>query len=238
MTGTGTARRATGAEVTKLRTLPAVIWTVLITAGATALLAGAFAASPDVSASAADIATRTVRFAQVGVLVVGIWPVAQEYAGRQRCTTLLAVPRRGTLVMAKVAVAAGASLIAAVTSLAAALIIGVVAGADLRIDADNARSLVGAVLYLVRIGLLGHGLALVTRSLTPALVAGLLLTLIVPPLLEQATEHARWLPSSAGELLFESSDRVLGPASGGAVLLAWVVVVTAVGALRLVRRDA
>lgn len=230
--------RAVGAEVVKLRTLPAVVWTLLITLGAVALFAAAFAATPDASSSAVDITRQTVRFAQVGVLVMGIWPVAQEHAGRQRCTTLLAVPRRGTLVLAKVAVAVGASLIAAVTSLAAGLVAGVAAGAELRIGTDEAQSLGGAVLYLVLIGLLGHGLALIARSLAPTLVAGLMLVLLIPPLLEQVTEHARWLPSSAGELLFESSDRVLGPVGGGAVLLAWVVVVTAAGALKLIRRDA
>lgn len=232
----GTTVRAVGAETVKLRTLPAAAWTLVLTVAGAGLLAAAFAAAPE-AGSSADIAVRTVRFVQVGILVMGIWPVAHEYAGRQRCTTLLAVPRRGILVVAKMIAAAAASSLLAVLSLGTAFIVAVLAGAPSRVTAEEARSLAGAALYLALIGLLGHGLALVTRSLMPALVAGLLLVLILPPLLEQATAQARWLPS-AGVLLFESSDPLLGPFGGGAVLIGWAAVVTAVGAALTVHRDA
>ena len=239
--------RAVAAELSKLRTLPAVALTVGGTVATAIALAAALAAG-DVPGGPVGIALRTVPFLQVGLVVLGVVAASSEYAGRQIRTTLTAVPARGTVLAGKAVACLAAAL---VTSAAA---VGVAFGAAWWVvDEPAARgastasggapepwwSVVGAVVYLALIGLLAHVVAVLLRSLVPPLVAVLGVVLVVSPLLAGFTEHARWLPDRAGGLLYlPADDALLTPGTGALVLAAWIVAVGTAAAGTFLTRDA
>ncbi|SJM70179.1 hypothetical protein [Gulosibacter sp. 10] len=230
------------AERIKLRTLPAALATVIATPLAGAALGAAFAASARDGAALESVLASAMPFLQIGTILLAVYAVASEYSGRQISASLRAVPRRGALLAAK-----GALALASTAVLAAVAVLATAAGAaavlladgfDSLAEADWARML-GGIAYLVLIGALAFGFALLVRRLMPALAGMLTAVLILSPLLRAQTEHARWLPDAAGSQLFAAGgDPVLTPLGGALVLLAWVVAVGAAGALRFARSDA
>ncbi|MFC9692322.1 hypothetical protein ACFTSF_27495 [Kribbella sp. NPDC056951] len=200
------------AELAKLRTLPITTFTITGTIAVALLIAIAL----ERSGEPVDV----VPYVQAGFVLLGIIPVAHEYAGRQFGTTLLAVPARGQLLIGKTV----ATLITlALTAIATAL-------------AQEDRP-VGAAAYLTLIGLLAYAVALLVRHLVPALVGMLCLVLIVSPLLAAVTEHARWLPDRAAAELYRPTDSVLTATTGTLVAGAWITVLAAVAIRRFHRRD-
>jgi ABC-2 type transport system permease protein len=238
------------AELDKLRTLPAaalaaVGTTVVGVALAAALTASAAAAHgaavPTTDVPITDIMARAVPFVQTGLILLGVLPVSHELAGSQLRTTLAAVPRRGLLLVGKtVATLVVTALTAAATVgglLGAATVTAYLTGAPVAPGGIDAEPVLGAVAYLVLVGLLSHAVTLLLRGLVPALVGTLGLVLIVSPLLATLTEHARWLPDRAAAQLYAPGDEVLTAATGALVTLAWIAAVGASAAVRFVRRD-
>lgn len=163
---------------------------------------------------------------------------ASEYARRQIHTSLLAVPHRLVLLTGK---AAAYLVVAALTSLATvAACTGAAAWVLPKAHSGiEAGPLLGAAAYLVMIGVVGLGVAMLLRSLVAALTAMLTLVMIVSPLLASRTEHARWLPDQAGSLLYSpDADPVLTTGTGALVLAAWIGLVCALAATEFVRLDA
>ncbi|GAA0561424.1 hypothetical protein GCM10010172_50760 [Paractinoplanes ferrugineus] len=209
-------RRATTAELIKLRGLPAALAAMLATVVAGALFAAADPAGP----------AQAVPFLQIGPIVLGVLVVAAEYSGRQIATTLIAMPRRLVLLAGK----AGAYLIAAtatsVITIGGWLVPGRPAGRW---------TVIGAAAYLVLMGLLALGLTVLLRSLVLPLAGLLTLVLVVSPLLAGYTEHARWLPDQAGRALSQPHGDFT---TGAAILLAWTASVAAAGTVAFLSRDA
>ncbi|TDD62164.1 ABC transporter permease [Kribbella antibiotica] len=189
------------AELSKLRTLPLTGFTVAGILACTALLA------------AADQAVDIIMYVQAGFVLLGIIPVAHEHAGRQFGTTLIAVPARGRLLVAK--------------SLATAVVMALTAAATAVLG--GAERPVGAAAYLVFIGLFAYAVAVVVRQLIPALVGMLSLILIVSPVL---ADHGRWLPDRAAAELYQGSATI-----GALGALAWVALIGAVATVQFLRRD-
>lgn len=230
------------AELIKLRGLPVVPATVLGTIGVAIALAACISASARTPMAPEQTLVAMVPFLQIGLILLGILTVATECQGSQFRTTLTATPARLRLLAAKTlayllmaaitsAAAVGAGLAAAAITLAAR------DGAPT--DGTNGWSMVGAVVYLVLIGLLALALAVVLRALIPPLVAMLALVLIVSPLVGGSTEHARWLPDRAGSLLYlPPGDSVLTAGTGALVLLAWITATAIAAATTFQARDA
>ncbi|MBM7479799.1 hypothetical protein ACFP63_07020 [Oerskovia jenensis] len=233
------------AELDKLRTLPVTVLAVAGTAVVGALIAAAQAAAAadhDLPVGAVDVTLRTVPFVVAGLVLVGVLAVSQEHAGRQVATTLAAVPRRGLLVVGKTIAATGVVALTATVTLGACLAAAAVTqrllDASVVTDGAGAGPLLGAVAYLVLIGVLAHAVALVARHLVPSLVGVLALVLVVSPLLAGATELARWLPDRAATAWFDAGPSTLEGPTATIVALAWVVVVGGAGSWRFVARDA
>ncbi len=234
---------AVAAELDKLRTLPAMLLAIAGTIVAGAALGSAFAAAAvagRVALTATEATLSTVPYLQAGMLIVGAWPFTHEYAGSQIRSTLAAMPRRPRLLVAKTI----ATLVAAGLTAAGTVAVTWAAGAiTLRAhgipEGDvGLGSLAGAAGYLVLMGLLASGVALLVRHLVPTLVTLLSVVMIASPLLAAQSEHARWLPDRAAQQLYAATDAVLTPGTGSLVALGWVMAIGGIAALRFVRRDA
>lgn len=245
-------RRAVGAELSKLRTLPLTAYAAVgmillgvVIAVAFAGLRGEGGGGGGVGGAVSAVVAvfDALPYAQAGAILLGVLSVAQEYAGRQLSSTLTAVPRRGRIIVAKTVAVAVVLILAAVPTVAAAWLAAegmlrtTEAGVGPLVLADLAR-LGGAVVYLVLIGLLAHAATLVLRNLVPALVSMLVLVFVLPFAVTALGEQARWLPTRAGAQLFAPDDAVLTAFTGGLVLLGWAVVLGAAGAARFIRADA
>lgn len=223
---TAALRDAVSSELVKLRGLPSAVIAMLVTvATAIGLAAGVAASAPD-AATVRQIVSLTIPFLQIGTVVVGVLTASSEYTGSQSRTSLLAIPSRPLLLVAK----AIAYLSAATITSTAAVGSGV-AVADLFLTLRGFETIepvlgwpaVGAIAYLVLIGLLGFALAILLRSMMLTLVISLSLVLVVPQLVAAVSEHARWLPDQAGRLLYlPDTDALLTAGTGSLVLLAWV----------------
>ncbi len=238
-------RAAVAAERAKLRTLPAAVLTVpgtIVVGAVIAAALAALAADEGWGVPGATVALYAVPYVQAGVILLGILPVSQEYAGRQIGTTLSATPGRMRVVVAKTAAAATTLSATAVLTVAAAwgaaeVVLRLSGAGAAAAPADLAR-LGGAAVYLALIGLLAHAATLLVRHLIPALTGMLLLVYVLPPVLAGLGEHARWLPERAGAQLYAPSDAMLTAGTGALVLAGWIAAVLTAGAVRFHRQDA
>lgn len=232
----------TAAELIKLRGLPAVVAAMLGTISGAVALAAAIAASAPAGADAVQVALQTIPFLQVGPILIGILSATSEYAGSQIRTTLTVTPDRLLLLTGKTLAYLAAAAITSAATLGAGLVtaaITLAARAGVPTADVNGWPVIGAAGYLVLIGLLGHALAVLLRSLVAPLVTMLSLVLIASPLLGGLTEHARYLPDRAGSLLYlPEADSVLRPGTGALVLLAWITATGIAAAAGFLTRDA
>ncbi|MGW0821015.1 ABC transporter permease [Streptomyces sp. NPDC002845] len=183
-----------------------------------------------------------ILYGQLSLIVFGVLIVSSEYVSGMMRVSLLAVPRRGRLYAAKMAVTAAAAVAIAIPVTVVGYLITQLAlglhGAS--IDASGVpRALAGAVVYLTLMSLFAAGIAAMARSaivplaiLLPMVLAGSQILSVVG-----ATKEAvRYFPDRAGTqmLTVDSHDAF----TGFAVLLVWTVAALAFGYLRHSRWDA
>lgn len=195
--------------------------------------------------------------AQLTLAVLGVLAITTEYSTGMIRSTLAAVPRRLPAMAAKalvlLAMAAATSVVAVALSWVTTL--GFQSALDSRLDlgdADTRRILLGVPLYLATIALFGFAIGTLVRRTAGAVAVVLGLLLVVEPLLALVPVRffevvGPFLPGTAGarllmgstELGFDTPGRVdLTAWQGYGVLAAWTVLLLAVGALLLRRRDA
>ncbi|GAA2572270.1 hypothetical protein GCM10010435_53580 [Winogradskya consettensis] len=140
------------AEILKMGTLPAA-WLSLLSLAA--LIA---------------VARGDVQYSQAGFLVLAVVTVASEYAGGQMRTSLVAVPRRGKVLAAKVTV------------------LGVMGGV--------AGVVAGHAWYLTLVTLLAAAVALLMRGGVPALTVLLGWFFVAAPLLRGGARWVTYVPDA------------------------------------------
>jgi ABC-type transport system involved in multi-copper enzyme maturation permease subunit len=161
-------------------------------------------------------------------------------------STLISLPQRSAVLAAKAIVIVAAVFITAVLS--------VFGSAGIRcvvIDCTTETSQIaatpqaasgilwGVVLYWILIALFTYALSVVLRSGLAAMGTVLAMALIVSTYMVNITPLAKFLPDQAGAQLYQlppSAPGDLGPATGGLVLVVWVVAAL-VAALVLFRRQ-
>lgn len=190
--------------------------------------------------------------------LIGVLALGQEYRHGQMQTTLTAIPRRGTLLLAKLVVVA---LFAAVTAAFAVAVAYTVGRAEigrpfdtsLLWDGSTPRALGGFVALVVLTSLFGVALAGIVRSIPVAAVVLIALPVLVEPLLIRGLgevsgggDVASHLPFTAGAQMVNlpggdgpGYDLVaLSAFAGGVTFLAFVAAATVLSSAVFARRDA
>jgi ABC-2 type transport system permease protein len=197
----------------------------------------------------ADYLVMGIQFSQLAVCVLAVLTLTGEYSTGMIRSTLTSAPKRLPALHAKglviLAVSFAIGVVAAVLSwLVTYPVLGDTYRLDLG-DATNQRVLLGAPLYMVGIAVLAYAIGALLRHTAGGIAAVLGLLLVIEPLLSSVpwkffTTIAPYLPQSAGQQLFavNSSDPVLTPWEGFGVLVLWGVVLYALAALAMKRRDA
>jgi ABC-type transport system involved in multi-copper enzyme maturation permease subunit len=194
------------------------------------------------------VSLRGVMLAQLVVGVLGALVITGEYATGMIRSSLMAVPRRLPVLVAKAVVFAGVTFVLMLVSAFVAFFAGQAAlgSHGTTLAAGHAlRPIVGVALYLTVVALfaLGLGFALRNTAGTIATVFGLLL--VVPGLAQLLPTSWQphvlpYLPSNAGAGVFavQPEAGMLGVWTGFAVFCAWAAAALLLGAFVLKRRDA
>jgi ABC-2 type transport system permease protein len=229
------------------------------------LLANTFNGPPggmsasDQQVIALQASTLSIGFSQLVASVLGVLVISGEYGTGMIRSTLTAVPKRTPALFAK------AIVFGLVTFVVALIAIGVTAVVTSPVlpavgitpdlgDAQFLLALGGGALYLTLIGVLSLALGAIIRNSAGGIAASLGLLLVLPTVLQifAGMTNATWainagtfLPSSAGARLYSYAAEggvtdgfvTLSSLQGGLVLVGWVVVLMAVAALLMRRRD-
>jgi ABC-2 type transport system permease protein len=194
------------------------------------------------------VSLRGVMLAQLVIGVLGALVITGEYATGMIRSSLMAVPRRLPVLVAKAVVFAGVTFVLSLISAFVAFFVGQAAlgSHGTTLGAGHAlRPIVGVALYLTVVALfaLGLGFALRNTAGTIATVFGLLL--VVPGLAQLLPTSWQphvlpYLPSNAGASVFQlhPDPGMLGTWAGFGVFCAWAAAALLLGAFLLRRRDA
>ena len=247
--------QAVRAEWTKLTSLRSTKWTLAV-AAAGGLLVTFLAAHgaghhtrqwyqgfDPTNQALAGLAVGPLALGVLGVLVM-----TGEYGTGTIRASLAAMPRRDTLLAAKVIVVAGLTFLAGEALAFATFFFGqaILSAGHAPTAALGQPGVLRAVLlsgaFLSLFALLGLGLGVVIRHTAGAIAAFAGLTLVWPILVHQLSEH---LTKFAPAIMFANSvaavapqDNVLSPWAALGLMTAYCVAVLGAGAAVLVRRDA
>ena len=251
--------RVVRAEWTKLRSLRSTWWCTLVAVvlivGVGALIAGSgtvYRVSAGNSAAAgASGALDGVLIAQLVLGVVGVLSFSGEYGTGMIRATLAVVPSRLPVLWAKLIVLAGLALpvtllCAFADFFAATAIESSRGGSAISLtDPGVLRTVVGSSLYLTVVVIIGLALGALLRKTAAGLSAFAAVFFVIPIVVEalphSITGWAPYLPSNAGGALWgdpQTTAHALSPWTGFACLCGYAIVLTALAAWQLRRRDA
>jgi ABC-2 type transport system permease protein len=255
------------AEWTKIRSVRSTFWTlivaVVVVVGFTALITwvtvanwnGPRAAPRDARAitdPTSIIFGVAIYLGQLAIAVLGVLVVTNEYSTGVIRASLLAVPRRMTMLAAKVSVFTLvmfvlAEILAFGSFFTGAAILHSHVSVSLS-DSGVLRATFGAGLYLVTFGLFALAIGLLLRHTAGAISIAVAVAFVLPILAGLLPDTSFWnhlvgyLPVQAGSQILTvhpTGDAVVLSAwEGYGVLCIWVAVLVGVGAYLFNRRDA
>ena len=243
-------RPALAAEALKLRTTTTV-WSLLGTMTALVTLAvalhGASLPATDLAgpANQARILSFGVSLGTVFAALLGALTITAEHRHGTIRPTLLGVPDRTRVLLAKAAIgsaaALGFGLAAAATADAVLRVTLNTRGIPVQLDAGSTpRLLLGAAVAAAFYGALGLGVGALVRNQVPALIGIFTWLFIVENLLiDSLPDLSRYLPGSLAQGLAASTGVALQPVTASVALLAaYAAVLLLLGGLRMTRTDA
>lgn len=206
----------------------------------------------DLGVAARDVPASGIAIAQFLIASLAVMQIGSEYGTRMITTTLIAVPRRLTAVLAKTLVIAGTSF---VVGAVAAFISYLVAqpmleprGLDYALTADGViPSILSAGAYLALVATLGLGIGALLRNSAGGILTAIGLLIVAPIVLailsgqnELFMDISRYLPSSVGTQMvaIRTQPENLTQMEGGLVMLAWAAVALSGALVSVKRRDA
>lgn len=250
-------------EWIKTWSLRSTIWSlavaVVLMVGTTLLYALGARGDTSFSVSSVELLGPGGYFAQLVFAVLGVLMISGEYSTGQIRSTLVAVPRRTSALLAKVVVLVAVTVVTTLLGVVLALLASMPFHAELGTsldlaDGETLRILTGLPLVVAGVALFGFSIGAFVRSSPGALaiVLGMLLVVenVVTAIPVTFFERiAPFLPSNAGNRLVYSQEMLelqdsyssgahLTPWQGYGVLMAWVAVVMVLAAVLLRRRDA
>lgn len=249
-------------EWTKIRTVASTSWTLAVTflvtvglsAGFCALASATFGDLNEVEKATFDptlLSFTGMGLGQLAMIVFGVMVVSTEYSSGMIRTSLAAVPRRGSFLAGKFAVATALALVVGLLTSFVSFFLGQAILGDLGIGIgeDNVlRAVVGAGLYMALLALFTMGVATMLRSSVASISILIPFFLIVSNLLsgfEATRKYGQYLPDKAGSKIMQvvpealgSSETPYGPWGGLGIMLLWVAASVIGGYLVLKKRDA
>jgi ABC-2 type transport system permease protein len=238
----------TRAELLKLRTTRTTLGLAVGMVALVLLVTVLFGLLTDVSQLSRETSQRAL-LAVGGITwtftaLAGLMLVTSEYRFGTIRPTFLFEPRRARVVTAKFAASMIAGLLLGAVGQVLGLIVGYVIlrarGIPIMLGTEAITTLVlGTVAGAAVWGAVGLGLGALVRNQVGAIVGLLTWSFIVESLLMGFVPSVgRFAPGPAGNALVESATaNLLSPAAGGAVLIAWALALTAIGAIMTNRRD-
>jgi ABC-2 type transport system permease protein len=249
------------AEWTKLRTSPSTAWillaTVVLTAGLSALVTSTVHVSGPSSEDPTKISLIGVDLGQAIVAVLGVLVISEEFGTGMIRTTLVAIPRRMTVLATKAVNLIVLSAAASALGVALSILFGRLFLSHAGLGPANGYQLIslgngptlraaaGSVIYLVLIALLALGIAVLIRD-TAVSVGVVLALLYLFPILA-ATVQGSWHrhleqigPMTAGMSIQSTtglSSLPIGPWAGLGVLAAWSAGALLIGCCALLIRN-
>jgi hypothetical protein len=240
-----------GIELRKLITTPALYVSIALTAalsGASVfsgvLLAGRSGTPALGTPANVGKALSVAAVASMVMLVLGVLATAGEYRHRTIVSTFLSEPRRGRILLAKLAVLGGLGVIVGTLAFGLALAIAVPmysARGVTHLPVDVAGMWLGAALSTSCYALLGVALGALTRNTVGAIIGGLAwVQLIEVGVLQNVWPAvAKWLPTGAAVAVSSpsSSPGLLAPRLAALVLTGWAVAIAVIATRVSARRD-
>jgi ABC-2 type transport system permease protein len=189
-------------------------------------------------------------FAQLVLGVLGVLVISAEYSTGMIRSSLIAVPRRLPVLWAKAGVFTGVTLALMVPATVVAFFVSqsILSEQSIQIAFSHpgvARAVIGSGVYLTVVGVFAVGLGAIVRNTAGGIAAFAGIFLVLPnvmQLLPSSWDNAvsPYLPSNAGQQIMSivQDPNALSPWVGFAVLCGYTVVIMAIAAVLLVRRDA
>jgi ABC-type transport system involved in multi-copper enzyme maturation permease subunit len=219
-------------EWVRIRTLRSTYWLIglgVLLSAAVALIIAIATRNDDDAMSAVVVGnvltgggSFAIPFVPIFMTIIGIFATGHEYRHGTIQPTLMAIPQRSRLLIAKILVVAATAVVAVLLSLAVNLVIGLIFWEEMPTLGDDPlnQALPGYVVYTVLSALLGLALALLFRSLPAAIVVAFVVPLVVEglitgltnvPALDWLIPVVKFLPFTAGGLLLAMETPDFGP---------------------------
>jgi ABC-type transport system involved in multi-copper enzyme maturation permease subunit len=254
-------------EFTKIRSVRSTYWTLLVMIVATVGL-GAISSYTTTKShqgpyfDPASWSLGGVWLTELLIGVVGTLVITSEYSTGMIRTSLTALPQRGLLMAAKVAVLAAVAFATGLISSFASFFVGQAIMSPHHTSTTLShpgvlRAVIGGALFLTVGGLLALGLGLLIRHTAGALTAMVAVLFLLPLLgnLLPASwqDHVnRWLPTAAGAQIWTAvhpphlnsaspigtAGPMFSPWTGFAVFCGYAAIALAAGLILFYRRDA
>jgi ABC-2 type transport system permease protein len=247
-------------EWTKIRSVASTVWTLSLAVVVTIALGMLISALSNhefeqmserdrLSFDPTFVSFAGMTLGQLAMIVFGVLVVSNEYSTGMIRSSLAAVPRRGTFLFGKIAVATGLALAVGLVTSFVTFFLGQAMLGEHRADIGDPgvlRAVIGGGLYMTLIAMFSMGVAAMLRS--PMLSLGILMPFffLVSNILGHvpATRKVgRYLPDQAGNKIMQVVTPVddstpYGPWGGLGIMLLWVVAALAGGYVLLRKRDA
>lgn len=254
------ATQVVRSEWTKIRSVASTVWTLslaVVVTIALGMLIAALSNSEFDNMSERDrlsfdptyISFAGMNLGQLALIVFGVLVVSNEYSTGMIRTSLAAVPRRGTFLAGKIAVATGLALVVGLATSFVTFFLGQAMLGGLRAEIGDPgvlRAVIGGGLYMALIAMFSMGVATMLRS--PMLSLGILMPFffLISNILGNvsATEKiGRYLPDQAGSKVMQvvtpvDDETPYGPWGGLGIMVLWVIAALVGGYLTLRKRDA
>ncbi|MFD9096476.1 ABC transporter permease [Streptomyces collinus] len=247
-------------EWTKIRSVASTVWTLslaVVVTLALGMLISALSRSQFDNMPVTDrlsfdptvVSFAGMTLGQLAMIVFGVLVVSNEYSTGMIRVSLAAVPRRGTFLFSKIAVATALALLVGMVTSFAAFFLGqaMLGPLGTRIGGPGVlRAVVGGGLYMTLIAMFSMGVAVMLRS--PMLSLGILMPFffLISTILGNVSatrKVGRFLPDQAGSRIMRVVPRIgddtpYGPWGGLGIMTLWVVAALVGGYLLLRHRDA